>query len=300
MIIQKSLTFLLFLWIAANGISQQNVGINVEAPTQALSVDRGLNIDNNNQNNGNTLLNGLRFGNTDVNNQMAGITSNRTGVDPYSLDFYTGNSRRMMITQTGRVGIGKLPETYALEVQGTLEASIIRSAGNMFANGSIAADDNITAGINLIAGSNLFVGANINAGANIFAGDNLIAQNDINSYEGDIIAPNGELKAGGRGVVMSNSDARLKVIAYTVTVTVTNLGSGNSVTRNLNITGGNFTANPTAYVGNVITSNGEYYRAMVVIEDVSTTNITLRIVNFHTNPISFSGAQWRILALGAY
>ncbi len=330
MISGKTTCIVIMLSISAYGFGQNNVGINVQAPTQALSVDRGINIDNNNLNNGISLLNGLRFGNAEASNQTVGITSNRTGVSPYSLDFYTSNSRRMIITQGGRVGIGKLPEAYSFEVLGTLEAGAVRSESGVHANGTINADDNILAGININAGSNISAGANINAGNNITAANNIIAQNDlfadrniiaggtivsssnistsadlvatrnVIAFTGNVSANNGELSAGGRGVVMSNSSARLKVIAYTATFSANNLAAGSSITSNINISGGNFTSNPTTYVGNVVTQNGEYYRAMVVLENVSTTNITVRVVNLHSNPISFSGAQWRILALGAF
>jgi hypothetical protein len=39
---------------------------------------------------------------------------------------------------------------------------------------------------------------------------------------------------------------------------------------------------------------------MLVLENVTTTNITIRVVNVSSSPITFAGAQWRILAIGSF
>lgn len=86
--------------------------INVPAPTQNLSVAKGINIDHDNENTGINLLNGLRFGHSATLSQTVGISSNRAGASPFSLDFYTGNTRRMMLLANGQVGIATVPVTY--------------------------------------------------------------------------------------------------------------------------------------------------------------------------------------------
>ena len=265
------------LSISICGFSQ-NVGIGVVAPTEAMSVAKGMNIDHNNQNPGSSLLNGLRFGNTATTIQMVGISSNRAGAtEPFSLDFYTANQRRMIITQSGLVGINTVPTGYFLEVGGTIKGNTLRSAGNVYADGgSVIANNSVT------------------------AGTNITAANNITATNGDIVATNGELKADGKGVVMSNSGTRQRIVAYTATLSVTNLGVGSSVTGSISIVAGTFSAAPTAYVGNVITENGEYYKAMLVLENVTTSNITVRVVNVASDAISFSGAQWKILAIGPF
>ncbi len=269
---------LIALLLTPSFIFSQNVGIGVPVPTEALSIDRGLNIDNNNQNAGSSLVNGLKFGNTANTIQMAGIGSNRAGAtQPFSLDFYTANLRRIIITQNGLVGINAIPGSYFLEVGGTVKGITLRSEGSIFAeNGSV------------------------NATGSVNAGTNVTAANNITATTGDILATSGELKAGGKGVLMSNNSTRQKVVAYTSTLSVNNLGSGSSVTGNIAISGGTFSGIPTAYVGNVITENGEYYKAMLVLENVSTSNITIRVVNVTSSSITFSGAQWKILAIGSF
>ena len=266
------------LFISTHSFSQNNTGIGVSTPTQALSVSRGLNIDHNNENPGSSLLNGLRFGNTTTSLEMTGISSNRAGAtEPFSLDLYTANERRMTILQNGLVGINIVPTTYFLEVGGTVKGTTLRASGNVYAEGGSVISTNA-----------------------VTAGSNITAANNITATSGDIISVSGELRAGGRGVLMSNSSARQKVVAYTATLGVTNLGAGSSVTGNISISAGTFTATPSAYVGNVITENGEYYKAMLVLENVTTSNITVRVVNVTSAPISFSGAQWRIMAIGAF
>ena len=277
-----SLLFLSFL----SGVlfAQNNVGIGVPVPTEALSIDRGLILDYNNQNAGTGILNGIKFGSPGNALQTVGISSNRIGAtQPYSLDFFTANQRRLIITQSGLVGINAIPSSYFLEVGGTVKATTLRSEGSVFAEaGSVTANNSVTAGTSMSAGTNITAGNNITATA------------------GDIVATSGELKAGGRGVVMSNSASRQRIVAYTATLGVNSLAANSSVTGNISISAGTFTATPTAYVGNVITENGDYYRVMLVLENVSTSSITIRVVNVSSSAVSFSGAQWRILAIGQF
>jgi len=140
----------------------------------------------------------------------------------------------------------------------------------------------------------------VNAGTNVTADGSITATNNITATSGDIVATAVELRADGRGVVMSNNAARQKVVAFTATLSVTGLASGSSVTGSIAIGAGTFTATPTAYVGNVITENGEYFKAMLVLENVTTTNITIRVVNVSSAAITFASAQWRILAIGSF
>ncbi len=279
----KKLSLVSILLIPLFGLSQ-NVGIGVVSPTENLSVARGLNIDDSNQNPGSSLLNGLRFGNTATPLQIVGISSNRAGAtSPFSLDFYTANQRRMIILQNGLVGINTVPTSYFLEVGGTIKGLTLR------AEGSIHAD-----------GGSVNANTSVNAGTNITADGSITAANNITATAGDVVATSGELRADGRGVLMSNSSSRQKVVAFTATLSVTNLGAGSSVTGSIAIGAGTFTATPTAYVGNVITENGEYFKAMLVLENVSTSNITIRVVNVTSAAITFSNAQWRILAIGSF
>ncbi|MCA0366395.1 MAG: tail fiber domain-containing protein [Bacteroidetes bacterium] len=99
------------------------VGIGLEEPQEQLSVVKGMNIDQNNENGG-TIDNGLKFGF----NSGEGIASRRTGGDDsnyHGLDFYTNFNSRMTITNYGLVGIGTTNPTQAkLVVNGNVNGSI--------------------------------------------------------------------------------------------------------------------------------------------------------------------------------
>jgi hypothetical protein len=99
-----------FLIRAAGG-----VGIGVNAPQQQLSVATGMNIDQNNVNVG-TVANSLRFGSA----SGEAIGSNRSpGANQYGLDFYTGGINRMVILNSGNIGMGMNNPGATLDVNGT-------------------------------------------------------------------------------------------------------------------------------------------------------------------------------------
>jgi hypothetical protein len=117
------------------------VGIGDIEPEQNLSVQKGMNIDQEAINDG-TLLNGLRFGSE----SKEGIASRRTGGNDSNfkgLDFFTNNAARMTITNAGNVGIGTNNPTKAkLVVDGNINSSI----GNFtyFQNGTPTTGTNTT------------------------------------------------------------------------------------------------------------------------------------------------------------
>jgi hypothetical protein len=285
----KKLTTALLILLSCSAYSQ-NVGIGVPAPTEALSVSRGLNIDHNNESNGTTLLNGLRFGNTAFVNQIVGISGNVVGVTVpnslYSLGFYTSNTRRMVITQNGFVGIGMIPSTYMLEVAGTIHSGFnIRADGDLYSNDVNAADD-VTA-VNDITATN----GNITA-----------TSGNITATNGDISAPNGVLKAGGDGVIMNNGSSRMKLVTYTISFNSGGAGmvSEQTATGVLNISTAAFTSAPTVYLGNAIVENGESYKVTLTFENVTTTAVTCRITNLCPSTINFTGASWKVMVIGPY
>jgi hypothetical protein len=260
----KKLSTALLIFLSSSAYSQ-NVGIGVVTPTEALSVSKGLNIDHENGSNGTTLVNGLRFGNTAVNGQMVGISGNYVGAtlpaSLYSLGFYTANARRMIITQSGKVGIGLIPVNYAFEVDGT-----IRAGFNLRADGSVYTTD-------------------------VFASGSIYASDDVVASAGDIKAPNGVLKAGGDGVIMNNGAGRMRLATYTITFNAGGAGLPSEATATglLNISGSGFTSAPTVYLGNVINENGEYYKATITFENVTTTSVTCRLTNLCPNDKFYGG-----------
>jgi hypothetical protein len=99
----------------ANG----RVGIGTTAPTQGLTVQTGVNIDNGNANTG-TTTNALMFGSS---GSGEGIGSTRTGTNnQYGLNFFTAGLQRMVINNTGNVGIGTTTPVSTLQVNNSLIA----------------------------------------------------------------------------------------------------------------------------------------------------------------------------------
>jgi hypothetical protein len=74
-----------------------------------------LAIDPNNFNLGNVYSNALTFGAS----SGEGITSKRSGTDPYDLEFFTDFDNRMTIAQGGNVGIHTTTPSETLEINGT-------------------------------------------------------------------------------------------------------------------------------------------------------------------------------------
>src|SRR5579859_1673647 len=94
-----------------------NVGIGVN-PTQNLSVNGGLNIDQGKQNNGTGLSPGLSFGAK----ATEGIASNQSGggANAGGLDLYTAGQVRLSISSPGSVGIGTHNPQANLDIAGGL------------------------------------------------------------------------------------------------------------------------------------------------------------------------------------
>ncbi len=110
-----------------------NVGIGTITPTQKLDVNGSINastsvisqgtvvVDASAANTG-TSSPGLLFGSP---SSGEAISSKRTtGTDQYGIDFYTGSTLRMSVTQTGNVGIGTNVPASTLDVQGTVKLGV--------------------------------------------------------------------------------------------------------------------------------------------------------------------------------
>lgn len=91
---------------------QNKVGIGTNFPTQRLSVDSTVNIDQGNFDDGTKPS--LRFGS--VGNEAIGSRRVLGGVNPFGLDFFTNSTKRLSITNDGKVGIGTTLPFYALHI----------------------------------------------------------------------------------------------------------------------------------------------------------------------------------------
>lgn len=104
-----------------------NVGVGTTAPADRLTVAGDARVS------GTTRLNGnvhVDFGETNAGGVGGGallfggqftgegIAARKVGANPNQLDFYTAFNSRLTITNDGKVGIGRQPSTFALEVQG--------------------------------------------------------------------------------------------------------------------------------------------------------------------------------------
>ncbi len=79
-----------------------NVGLGVTVPQATLSIKGSMIVDQTDLNSGTLASGGLRFGSA----SGEGIASKRnTGSGQYGLDFYTSNTSRMSISNTGNVAI---------------------------------------------------------------------------------------------------------------------------------------------------------------------------------------------------
>ena len=96
------------------------VRIGTIMPEKQLSLNGGMNIDQSNSNNGALNASTLTFGSA----SGEGIGSNRSGGgnNPLGLDFYTGGNNKMVITNSGNVGIGTNAPGMRLTVNGNILA----------------------------------------------------------------------------------------------------------------------------------------------------------------------------------
>jgi len=111
-----------------------NVGIGVLNPDHNLVVRRDIRLDDMESNSGTMVGGMLRFGS---NSTGEGIGSKRTeGGNQWGLDFYTGNTVRMSITNTGRLGIGTTnPFKGLVHIEGSV-ANLLSNYGFLNSSGN--------------------------------------------------------------------------------------------------------------------------------------------------------------------
>lgn len=113
--IMKKILLLLSLLVCFTTWSQKRVGIGTTTPAQRLSIDSTLNIDQGNYDDGSKPS--LRFGDASS-GEALGSKRQSGGSNPFGLDFWTGFTKRMAITNSGFVGIATDTPQVALAVNG--------------------------------------------------------------------------------------------------------------------------------------------------------------------------------------
>lgn len=107
--------FLLGLLTACQAATAQRVGIGTTDPLVRLSVDSSIMLDQANANQGNLGAGALLFGS---NGQVGISRSHAAGLGQDGLGFYTGNFRRMLLSNTGFLGINTSEPLQRLHVSG--------------------------------------------------------------------------------------------------------------------------------------------------------------------------------------
>ena len=202
----------LLMAISCTNVIAQNVGIGTNAPVKLLSVNGSLMVDQSNFNYGTIDSAGLRFGT----NSLVGISSNRAvpaNGNPDGLDFWTAGLRRMVITSSGRVGIGTIYPDYPLHVNGTAQISYLFSNGiystaTIYTEYDLNADDDLYVGDDATLMGNVGIGA---ASSNSYKlrveGNGLFTTNV--GIDGTLRV-DGKVTNDGRGIVKSNTSTTLR------------------------------------------------------------------------------------------
>jgi len=261
------------LWTLANSrlyphFLQYNTGIGTANPLAKLQVSTGNNpvklILEDTSNLAAGLTTAIYF--KSKNQYYGGIKAIGTAVDGGRLGFFTYSSsdssqlfERLSITDAGAVGINTTSPNASLEV-----------------NGSAMIDGTFNALQDAYIGNN----ANITGNAVV----------------------SGSITSGGLGAVVGNNTTQQKVLVYTATLSVTNLAANTllGATGNIAIPAGTFSSAPSAYIGDIVASseNGDYYRAVIIPDNITTTNIRIKVFNPTATTISFSNVTWKVFVIG--
>lgn len=203
------------------------------------------------------------------------FNSGRLGFFTYGDPDSTLLLERLSILDNGYVGINTTAPTSALEVNGNTVVDGTAYVTSLGVSSNASVTGNLTAGSENVTG-NLSVSGTASV--------------------------TGKITSGGLAAVVSSS-TQMRIVVYSGTLTVNNLAANTllSATGNIGIAGGTFSSAPTVYVGDIVasTENGDYYRAVIIPDQVTTNNIRIKIFNPTATPISFSNVTWHFMAIGA-
>lgn len=191
----------------------QNVGIGTNTPQKLLSIGGSLLIDQNNENAGTLDSAGLRFGTA----SGVGISSSRIegATNRNGLDFWTNNSRRMIIAPNGYVGINMANPSYFLHVGGTVAAQSLRSSLSIVTEGSLeVSSSSFLYGNASIPNGYVGIGANATTANRLRVNGNLLVNTNIgvdgNARIDGTVNIGGKITNEGRAIMKSNSSTTLR------------------------------------------------------------------------------------------
>lgn len=286
-------------WITSgSGIhyNNGNVGIGTDNPVSMLSVNSGINVDQSDSNEYNSLASALTFGQ----NKRVGIASNRSssGNVQKGLDLYTGNQRRLSIDSTGNVGIGTTTPLYRLHVSGSAYFSTVVYAAYRLGIGvsdpdyplhtstayftsriGIGTVPNSTYSLDLL-GSSRFQG-NMRVTGYLVTEDNLTVQNN-------------------KGIVRSNSGTQYKIVPFTYTFAI-NAAPGGSFESVAIPYGETFSGTPRVIVAQITSASGTSGNLgwLNIIPWASNSSSTsFYVANVGTGTLNLSTVTVACLAIG--
>jgi len=289
----------------------QRVGIGTSLPISKLSIDSGLNIDQDNVN-GIALESALTFGN----NKKVGIGSRRTvGTNQAGLDFYTQGSRRMVIDSFGNVGIGTTDPSTRLHVSGTTYIG-----GSAFVFGYLGigtstpdyAFDNRNGYNYMVYGLGIGILPSGSYKLDVDGGPVRLRQ-DVR-IDG-ILNPNNALTIGNnttvqgtltgnwdilvntnKGIVRSQNGTQLKIIRTNVTLSA-NIGAGGAVDSG-DFGYEAFSATPQVFVGNMISANNSSWASLEFIPfSVDVNTCKFRVFNHGSSSVNVQ-VSYSLLIVG--
>lgn len=154
------LFYCLFIFSAFK-LSAQNIGVNTASPLRTLSVNGSVIVDQTNKNYGTLDSASLVFGTSPL---AAGISSNKAmvGLNIRGLDFWTNQTKRMSVSETGNVGVGISTPVSKFQIGAGTDVSFINHGYLMLGtdnNLNIAMDNNEIQARNNGASSTLFLQA---------------------------------------------------------------------------------------------------------------------------------------------
>lgn len=306
-------TFSLFMAILliAHSASAQNVGIGTAAPISKLSIDSGLNIDQNNVN-GVALESALTFGN----NKKVGIGSRRTaGTNQAGLDFYTQGARRMSIDSFGNVGIGTTIPSYRLHVSGNAYIAgsgyVLGFLGVGTASPDYAFENQngynyMLYGLGIGTIPNSTYKLDVDGGPVRFRADaridgilnpnNALTIGNNTTVQGSVTVTGDLLVNSNKGIVRSNNSTQVKVLRTNVTLSA-NISAGGAVDSG-DFFFETFGGTPLVFVGNMISASASTWASLEFVPfDVGTNSCRFRVFNHGSSAVNVQ-VQYAVLIIG--